>query len=139
MGRTPLASETVTAPFLKRYWVLFVLAGLLVLIVGSLLLVDALVGGTTASFQAGYDYGLKFAPASSRLPVTPTTAGQKTQPLATTPQSTTSVFERCTTAARLDAPATDNQTQWRTGCIAGWDKKSGHPTAGTEGMTTTTT
>lgn len=138
MSGSPVESETVMAPFLKRYWVLFVLAGLLVLIVGSLLIVDAFAGGATASFQAGYDYGLRYAPTASRLPVT-TSPTSRTSPLATTSQSTSSVFERCTTAARFETPPSESQTEWRTGCIAGWDKKSGHPTAGTEGMTTTTT
>jgi hypothetical protein len=121
---------------LKRYWVVFLLAGLFILLVVGSVVVNDVGSGASGSFQDGYDYAMKTAPSAtaSRQRSERDTALAH-QSLAT---STSTVFDRCTTAAQSVAPASDTRTKWRTGCVAGWDKKTGHPTAGTEGMTTTT-
>jgi hypothetical protein len=119
----------------RRYWVVFVLAGLFALLVAGSIVVNVVGSGATTSFEDGYDYALSAAPStasSQRLEIGTALAHQSL------PTSTSTVLDRCTTASQSYAAAGDTRVQWRTGCIAGWDKKTGHPTAGTEGMTTTT-
>lgn len=142
MNGTAQLKQAVSVRFLKRHWVVFVLAVLLLFVVGSLLIMDVFAGGPTASFEAGYDYGMEHSPAASQLSATTSAAArarsQATTSQSTTSQSTATVFERCASAARFETPSSDNQTQWRTGCISGWNKKNARPTADTEGATTMT-
>lgn len=121
---------------LKRYWVVFVLAGLFLLIVVASIVVSTVGSEASGSFQDGYDYAMNTAPSATTSHQRPDTGTPLAHQSLTT--STSTVFDRCTTAAQSVARASDTRTQWRTGCVAGWDKKTGHPTAGTEAMTTTT-
>jgi hypothetical protein len=116
---------------LQRNWVLLVLGGLLVLVVAVIAVTDSLVGHPPASYQAGYDYGFTHAPRPQRV-LAPTS-----KEAAST--VTTVAVERCTTELQFVARTVSTAQQWKSGCEAGWIKKSSHATVGTEAMTTTST